>query len=377
MKRLLIQPLDVLMFRSERPFIAVESHVAKLGIISPLTFEGALKSKIFSENLNEDYSLEDFQRKKKESEEEFKKRIKKILKENSKLKNVLEVIGHPTVDSESFIQVFGAFLSKNGTEWLPIPNDIVRIEDKNEISKLNPIIKREFKIPRENIYTCFSDYSKIEGINGLISFDNMIEYLKGKKPRNSWIKNEQPYFKEPRTGIKIKKGTKKSEKGHLYSAEFLRLKEKWSFIIWYQSPIEVPEGIIKLGGENRSAISTKIENIQLSKMFKKIIKEVNKDGKFKIYLATPSYFDGYKPPTDTLMEILGVNHLELVSALPGKPAYIGGYDFAMNKEKPLKRWVNSGAVYYYEFEGKIQNLKLPLKVIKEKVDMRCAFIGRW
>ena len=33
MKRLFIEPLDVLMFRSERPFIARESHVAKLGVI--------------------------------------------------------------------------------------------------------------------------------------------------------------------------------------------------------------------------------------------------------------------------------------------------------------------------------------------------------
>ena len=46
MKRLFVAPLDVLMFRSERPFEAIESHVAKAGAISTSTFEGALKSKI-------------------------------------------------------------------------------------------------------------------------------------------------------------------------------------------------------------------------------------------------------------------------------------------------------------------------------------------
>ncbi|MGD9627465.1 MAG: type III-B CRISPR module-associated protein Cmr3 [Methanobacteriales archaeon] len=376
MRRLLIQPLDVLMFRSERPFISVESHVAKLGIISPLTFEGALKSKIFSESLNGDYTFGDFQRKKKENEKEFKERIKEIIKGDKKLKKTLNVIGHPAVTSESLIQVFGVFLFK-GTEWLPAPNDIVKIKEKNEISKLNPIIKKEFKIPREEIYACFSNHSKIESISGLISFDNIKMYLKGAKPRNSWIKDEQPYLKEPRTGIKIKEGIKRSKEGYLYSAEFLRLKEGWSFSIWYQSPVEVPEGIIKLGGENRGATSTKIEDKELSGVFKKIVEEINRDGKFKIYLATPSYFGGYKPPKDMLMEILGVDHLKLVSALPGKPIYIGGYDFARNKEKPLKRWVNSGAVYYYKFEGKIQNIELPLKLIEEDIEMRCAFIGRW
>ena len=66
------------------------------------------------------------------------------------------------------------------------------------------------------------------------------------------------------------------------------------------------------------------------------------------------------------------------ATLPEKPTYIGGYDYALNKEKPLKRWVNSGAVYYYEFEDQIsESLELPIKILDEDIDVRCAFIGRW
>ncbi|MEM2175637.1 MAG: type III-B CRISPR module-associated Cmr3 family protein, partial [Candidatus Micrarchaeia archaeon] len=99
---------------------------------------------------------------------------------------------------------------------------------------------------------------------------------------------------------------------------------------------------------------------------------------FKLYLATPSCFNGWKPPSEKLKETLGVKNLRLIAALPGKPIYIGGYDFALNKEKPLQRWVNAGAVYYYTFEGTIDvNLVLPIRILEDNIDMRCAFIGRW
>jgi CRISPR/Cas system CMR-associated protein Cmr3 (group 5 of RAMP superfamily) len=132
-----------------------------------------------------------------------------------------------------------------------------------------------------------------------------------------------------------------------------------------------------LGGEGKGAICENIIEIDIDEKLalSNLIKKINKDKRFKLYLATPSYFGGCLPPNGKLAEILGVN-LRLVGAIPGKPIYIGGYDFAMNKEKPLRRWVNAGAVYYYTFDGEIkENLKLPIKIIEDEVDMRCAFIG--
>ena len=77
-----------------------------------------------------------------------------------------------------------------------------------------------------------------------------------------------------------------------------------------------------------------------------------------------------------MKSIIGVDDLQLVSALPGKPIYLGGYNIALNKEKPLKRWVNAGAVYYFKFKGKI-NIPIPLRIEENDINMRCGFIGVW
>ena len=396
MKRLFIEPLDVLMFRSERPFIARESHVAKLGVISPLTFEGAIKSKILLKFCKmKNYSPSDFQRKKNEDEDSFKKRIKKMSEEYKELKEVLVAVGHPVVNSESSIQVLGVFFSRKEKreEYFPTPNDIVRKDDlDDEILKLKPILKKELKIPNTENYACLSTHSKIKEKRGLISFNALKDYLWGGIPNKSQI-TENPYKTELRVGIRLEKRTKTTVEGHLYTAEFLRLKdwkEKWGFIVWVNDKHALLDKylngseVIKLGGEGKGAICTKIDEMNLADKlgFSELIEKINEEGRFKLYLATPSHLgDGWrlsKELKDELKDRLGINELNLKAALPGKPVYVGGYDFAMNVEKPLRRWVNAGAVYYYEFDGKIKSdLNLPIKILNTNIDVRCAFIGRW
>lgn len=394
MKRMFIKPLDVLMFRYERPFIARESHVAKLGVLSPLTFEGALKSKIFLDFCKKrNYSPLDFQRERgrNETREGFEKSLKRLREtvenklKDDELREILEIIGYSPLNYYSKINVLGVFFSEKGRgECFPIPNDIVKNE--NRFLKSNPLLKDEVKIAGTEKYACISKDSRVEGINGLFSFDALVEYLHGIEPNKSWF-IEKPYELEVRTGIELENGTKRTVEGHLYTAEFLRLKLKnwedsWEFSLWVEDRDEILEQyfkeneVIRLGGEAKGAVCEKISDIDLSDKFRTPIEEINGEKKFKLYLATPSYFNGHEPPINKLKEILKVEKLTLVASLTGKPIYIGGYDFAFNKEKRLQRWVNAGAVYYYKFEGQItKDLSLP--VIDANIDMRCAFIGRW
>ena len=386
MKRLLVEPLDVLMFRSERPFIARESHVAKLGTISPLIFEGALKSKVLTEFCKEiNYPISKLQRKKGKNEnidKKFKEEIEKDIQTNKELKYILEAIGYSPLKFKPKINVIGVFFAKDRREYFQVPNDLVINEENKELILLKPTLKEELKISGTDLYICFSDYSRIVSIESFISFEGLIKYLEGEIPNKSNF-TKRPYINEFRIGIRIEKRTKTSVEGYLYVAEFLRLKEGWNFIVWYEDYNNLVERYIKnsplirLGGEGKGAICKvigEITNIDTQS----IIDELNKEKKFKLYIASPAYFGGYKPNEELLKKYLGVNELKLVGALPGKPVYIGGYDLAMNKEKPLRRWVNAGAVYYYVFDGKIRDdLTLPIKIVNENVDMRCAFIGRW
>jgi len=395
MKRVFIEPIDVLMFRTERSFTAREDHIAKIGIISPLTFEGAIKSKIFSEFCKrKGYSPKDFQRSKRRDEtpddfEKTKRRliefVKQQIKKDKELKGVLEVIGYSTLELQSKLNVLGVFFAKKGEfiEYFPVPNDIVSEDrDNGKIVKLQPKDSFKFKWIDKNICVGMTNYSQVKNIDGLISFNDLMVYLKGDSPKPKKIKYREeelnkPYFKEVRSGIELEKNKKKTVEGALYAAEFIRLIENWGFVVWYECPIDsiLPEGLIKLGGEGRGAILQQIEDRKMD--WSDLIKKINEDKKFKLYLATPSYFNGCIPPTDKLEEVFEVK-LELVAAFPGKPVYIGGYDFALNKEKPLKRWVNAGAVYCYTFKGEIgEELGIPIKIMTDKIDMRCAFIGRW
>jgi len=308
------------------------------------------------------------------------------MNEDNKIKEILEIIGHPAVNSKPKLNVLGIFFAKGSkcVEHFLLPNDIVK-EDREGGKFVKVKVSEKIKLHGGLSAVLPSEYSKVKGKDALITLEELRNYLWGKIPKIEKIKYGntemyKPYLKETRIGIQIKKETKKTVEGHLYTAEFLRLLEDWGFIVWYTSPKEISSGIIRLGGEGKGAICKKIEEINLHEKLNlsELIKEINRNGKFKLYLATPSYFNGHKPPKNMLEKELGVDNLKLISALPGKPIYVGGYDFAMNKEKPLRRWVNAGAVYYYKFKGKIKdNLPLPIKIIDKNIDMRCAFIGRW
>ena len=396
MRRLFIEPLDVLMFRCERPFIARESYIAKLGIISPLTFEGAIKSKIFSDFCSKrNYSPSIFQRKKKANEtimdlqaslNKLQKTVKNLIEKDEELKDYLELLGYTPLNYQSKLKVLGVFFAKKDElkEHFPMPMDIVRKDVEKEARnpiKIRPSMK--IKLNKELSAVLPSEYSKIKKIEGLIEIEELKRYLWGEIPRVKEEK-EKPYIEEVRIGIKIKGGTKTTVTGHLYMAEFMRLRENWGFIIWYDVedgfPINISNGIIRLGGEGKGAVYRKVNDIDLNGKldFPELINVINREKKFKLYLASPSYLKGCMPPLEILKKTLGVNSLSLISALPAKPIYMGGYDFAMNIEKPLRRWVNAGAVYYYKFEGKIHdNLSLPLKFFDGNVDMRCIFLGRW
>ncbi len=404
MKGLFIEPLDVLMFRNQRPFTAKEIRVAKMGVISPLTFEGAIKSKIFSRFCSQkSYLPQQFQRRKfpnedkkgfNESLEELKHLVEEKIKKDSELKELLCAIGYTPLGYPSKLNVLGVFFAKKDElmEYFRLPKDVVIEEDKDndkdydKLAVLSP--KKEFCFSWQGNDLCvgMADTSQVKSTDGFISFTSLMDYLNGKGFKQcKKAVLDRPYLTELRTGIELEKGIKKPVESALYTAEFMRLKEDFGFIVWYEFPEDFPfnnyfldETILRLGGEGRGAIAKLIEESKIDQT--DLIKQINKDKRFKLYLATPSYFNGCVPPKEKIEHLLGLK-LKLVSAFPGKPVYIGGYDFAMNREKPLRRWVDAGAVYYYEFTTENEKIKddvvLPLRIIDKDIDMRCAFLGRW
>lgn len=207
MKRIFIEPLDVLMFRSSRPFVAVESHVAKAGVISPSIFSGALKTKLLIDFCSKHgINPEEFQRKRDEDYEGFRERILKLAEANSELKSILAVIGHPIESEMPKLAIKGVFFAKKKIhqEIFPCPNDVG--VNEGEIIKLQPkeSLKDKIGSPIE-IEIMFGKHIHVKKKEGFIDFDSFLNYLNGDIPK---IIQEKPYKMERRPGIELEHTTK-------------------------------------------------------------------------------------------------------------------------------------------------------------------------
>lgn len=387
MKRIFIQPLDVLMFRSSRPFIAKETHIAERGIISPSIFAGALKTKILLDFCAQhELDPAELQRRKdrqlEEKIKEFKERVKAKIGEIKGLEDFLKIIGHPLVGEETKLKIIGAFFAKNGHEYFRLPNDIRFINNKP--IKISPVEGLRDTLSLSEIEPVLSkkELRFEEGKEGFIEFKELVNnYLDGSTPQKI-VNRDNIYKVERRPGVELEHPNKKARDEALYMAEFYRLEKDWGFIVWYDCEEEIlpDESLLKLGGEGRGAYYHSLKELETTMPF--IIEKINKERRFKLYLATPSIFeDGWKQDENKIKKMLGINGLTLISALPEKPIYIGSYDLALNMEKPLWRGVNAGAVYFYKFkEGKINpDLPQPLPISDKYPSngLGASFIGRW
>lgn len=70
---------------------------------------------------------------------------------------------------------------------------------------------------------------------------------------------------------------------------------------------------------------------------------------FKVYLATPAYFEEGWKPTDWSRFFDG--RVELVAAAVGRYETLGGFDVARGTHKPARRYVPAGSVYFFECQG--------------------------
>ncbi len=119
----------------------------------------------------------------------------------------------------------------------------------------------------------------------------------------------------------------------------------------------------------------------------KVIEEVNKSYRFKLYFATPTIFSKnnnktwWHPNIKMLEEKLNVE-LSLVSASLGKPVAIGGWDAAKGRQKPLQKAVPAGTVYFFKLKERkklSEDLEMPLQISDHEASsgFGSAFMGVW
>ncbi len=309
-----IRPLDPLFFRINRSFSAGEQDWASSRPFPlPTTVYGAIRTFILS-----------------------RRDLDKFYKEG------YQDIGSP--EKKGTLRIRFIALKKHEELFFPIPNNIVCIEGKPKPEIMIPEIREKEHMalspvknyPRSlKFFYTRKDVSRSRG--HWIRVSALGRYLRGEYDSIDCgdIKHMEDFVKpEPRIGIAIDRRSRTAREGMLYRAEHYRYLDGVEIVACVEGTEESLNGVLNLGGERRVAY----------------IREVNDDmgiGNLMeppekpdfLYMATPSIWK------DSWYGKVFDEHLE--SAFVNSYEFVGGWDMARRRPKPLYRAVASGSLYAF------------------------------
>lgn len=371
-----IEPLDVLLFRENKPFSAGENfRAAGRFPPSPLPLVGALRSRALA-HLNVDLQA-----------------YARCAREGSPF-DAFSRLGTP--NSLAPLEAMGPFLvSDDQGVCLPWPKDLLR-EGEDGKTKSNNVVFLQPKpagipwpvesfgedTPLQNMTASTATTGMEVPSGGFMKGEDFLTYLTegvgDSSPPIEYVSQSDIAVSEARLGITLSDG-RTAEEGRIYSAVFTRMQEKAAFYLQLRDTQEegrekdlLPEsGYLSLGGEARAAhfnVLNEDDEENLPEFLRREAMDALKDElienltgrrrfkrfkRFKLYLLTPAIFcqgwlpDGVDGSDFTWQAASGVT-AKLVAAAVGKPDDVGGWDLVHNSPRPLYRAAPAGSVYFFE-----------------------------
>ncbi len=320
-----IQPQDVWMFRDSKPFSAQQNFVARSQFPpNPQTMQGVIRTHYLeSQGVNwKDYAA------------------------GRERRSFYEMVGHagignqpPTLGVLNITGPFIAAVNDAKVELLvPAPLDLVFNAETREFATFIPDDHISFQTNQP--FAGWRPLKQPDGFRpaeGWLSQQQFIYYLNGQPLRGELRKAVFEY--EDRMGLGMDYRRRSNEYGLLYRARFIRPHDDIGLLLHTNQALFAATGFIRIGGESRSAKFTVLKDFTLP--------AIAPTDRCKIVLMTPAYFSkGYQPQDGDWSR--WVNGGRLVSAVVGKPLAISGWDVAHNRPKPLRHFVPTGSVYYFE-----------------------------
>jgi len=351
MMRLFLAPEDVWLFRDGRPFDAASSHRARsLFPPYPSVLQGVIRSH-------------------------------QLIMKKVDLRDKAEIIKEvATPEPYGTLEMRGPFVArfKDGklTRHFPRPADWFPVKGDEEK------IKALFPENRNGVVTS-ADEKQLPNL-----LFPPVDFKPGKKEWGEWltyedlqiylhggavtpVTSDELFLRESRVGIQIKAGSRAVEQGMLYEAEFIRPCDDVGLYLevdgeGYEVKDEshdgwLPTGMIKIGGESHAARYQQLQDDQINEKGELIewwstLPETVR-GRFKVYFASPAYFEqGWKP---SIWTRFFSDDVKLVAVAISGYDTRGGFDYASHGDKPSRRYVPAGSVYYFDTEGKDVNIKYP------------------
>ncbi|MCS7087534.1 MAG: type III-B CRISPR module-associated protein Cmr3 [Thermoflexales bacterium] len=343
---LFLTPVDVWLFRDGKPFDAgTDHHARSLFPPFPTVTQGAVRSHYLT--------------------------LKGV--DLNDANAVQQAVGTST-DFGS-LRLRGPFVARreNGrlVRYFPLPADAV-ITNSGKAQALTPS-------PREQgIHTSLDDRLPM-----LLALPSGMEL--SKSPENLWLSEQalERYLRgeaveptcasmlftvEHRYGIGIRPGRNRvadAERGLLYAVEFVRLCEDTGLYLEMQGYEGWPDhGIMRIGGEGHGAHFQRTESLPWHNAPNPLPKH------FKICFLTPTFFEGGWQPRAWNKFLSGDVHLVAVALR--RYEVRGGFDLVARTQKPSKRYVPAGSVYFFEHKGEAH---LSLALVNQAITDEAPEIG--
>lgn len=346
--QLFLEPVDVWLFRDGKPFDALSDHRARsLFPPYPTVIQGAIRSHHLV--------------------------VKKIdLRDPTA---VQEAVG--TAEDFGPLRLRGPFIAKkeNGKiiRYFPVPADVVPDKKAGAYRLLRPRLRRDMPDVLTNAPDDLpmllwppedSEPSK-GGFGEWLAEADLLRCLAGE--RVTAIRNEELFVRESRFGIGRDDATRTAREGALYEVEFIRPCPGVGLWVQVEGYDGWPQaGTMRLGGEGRGAHFAQIESLLEWPRPPDPLPP-----RFKVYFAGPTCFeDGWKPKDGWSRFFDG--RVELQAVALNRYESIGGFDWAGGHQKPARRYVPAGSVYYFTAEGSV---RLKSNLVNGAISDRWSEIG--
>lgn len=318
---LFLHPEDVLLFRDGKPFNSGEDHHAR-SVFPPLpsVMQGAIRSHYL---VHKGVPLND-------------------------IKKVKEMVG--TADDFKTLRLRGHYLArydgKTLTRYFPTPADAFVKEGQT----VKPAEWRVNPGGNSHAHLKYLPF-KPESIGQTkdkpapwMREDQLQTYLNGGEAQTT--PESQLFNRETRLGIKLQSNSSRAtEEGMLYQAEFIRPCENIGLYLELEGYSDFPDkGLMRIGGEGHGVGFQSIGKPTIAWNIPSPLPKF-----FKIYFATPTFFEEGWKPKDWGKFFEGAVTLEGV-ALSGS-LVSSGFDYAQGKAKSARRFVPAGSVYYFSSSG--------------------------
>lgn len=322
MNPLFLEPVDVWLFRDGKPFDAGRDHRARsLFPPFPSAIQGALRS---FECIRQGINLND--------------------------KNAVQAaVG--TTDDYGVLRLKGPYLARctNGSisRFFPVPADAVPLNDR-EFHAVTPTTVRPGCLTSQQadpprLLLDPAPFRTKSAFGDWLTEADLSRFLAGEPVQP--LPAAELFVRENRLGIEIEPDRRRTTKeGQLYQAEFIRPLPGIGLAVEMSGYTNWPvDGLLRLGGEAHAASFYQVQPLAWPAPPAPLPKL------FKVYFATPAFFsNGWKPQSWNRF-FDGEVALE-AAALKGYES-IGGYDWANNRQKSMRRFIPAGSVYYFSSDG--------------------------